>query len=846
MKKVIYKSTAIQFLILLAAVIVLSTLWPMRLWKKDVTLSVTPRSGTFSEYVDKDKIIKQTFLSQGTHLERMRLYIGEGSQGEFFYARMYDEKYQLVAEEEVQIPTEGLPCYVEMPMDLDMEKDKTYFFTLQGVDLVAEARQGEEVRVSFAYEMITVDELPGAGIMYYNEEQIYGAGIVADYVYSTPIGMKRTLAYMAGILLAALCLVAVVRWLFRKVLHDSLTTVEQAVRATANPCIAAGTVAGLTTIAMGRWTSYAADSIFYAVAVILLAVVLFYAVNHNRDGQGTLLAGDFIREHLTDGLQILFIAGAIAACCDYMNGLYEIHHQVAQRREMLFFALIILTMFSWKELVNRYTLLYVIIAGIAGAIYYHNGLNALMVREFKVESEIGMNVEVLRNTVLIAILFGFILLRTLICLCKKKLTRPNYWYGALALLFFAGIVIFRNTRWWTVVLVVSFTLLYLSYGMWEHRSRFLTNVLYGVIFHFILSFIYALLHRPYGAYEYARYPFIFHTVTTTATYLVIVECAVIVLLFGRLRQSSRLRDVWKELCLFGIVTSYMLFTMSRTGLFTAGVVGIIAWLIMTDGKGKNKLKKLEYHLGLVVAAIIVMFPITFTAQRNIPILASEPRKFEIENWHNKIMREHNFTSTQYISVGRFAEVFLDKVFSIPEGTFDFYGEDETYRTLYMQNEAAREQLVASLVLPSVLYSEPETVPYEETESSSDYSNGRMTIFRSYLEQLNVNGHDTMGAVLPDGEIAVHAHDIYLQVAFDHGIGVGILFLLFGAVTLLRAVFYYRKNKAKPYTAFPLLMTISFAVAGTVEWIFHLGNPCTLVLMMVITPLLYKDNAKVEK
>lgn len=39
--------------------------------------------------------------------------------------------------------------------------------------------------------MIAPDELPGAGIMYYNEEQIYGAGIVADYVYSTPIGMKE-------------------------------------------------------------------------------------------------------------------------------------------------------------------------------------------------------------------------------------------------------------------------------------------------------------------------------------------------------------------------------------------------------------------------------------------------------------------------------------------------------------------------------------------------------------------------------------------------------------------------------------------------------------------------------
>lgn len=72
-----------------------------------------------------------------------------------------------------------------------------------------------------------------------------------------------------------------------------------------------------------------------------------------------------------------------------------------------------------------------IIAGIAGAAYYHNGLNALMVREFKVESEIGMNVEVLRNTVLIAILFVFILLRTLICLCKRKLAKPITGMGCL-------------------------------------------------------------------------------------------------------------------------------------------------------------------------------------------------------------------------------------------------------------------------------------------------------------------------------------------------------------------------------------------------------------------------------
>lgn len=205
------------------------------------------------------------------------------------------------------------------------------------------------------------------------------------------------------------------------------------------------------------------------------------------------------------------------------------------------------------------------------------------------------------------------------------------------------------------------------------------------------------------------------------------------------------------------------------------------------------------------------------------------------------MREHNFTSTQYISVGRFAEVFLDKVFSIPEGTFDFYGEDEKYRTLYMHNEAAGEQLVASLVLPSAFYSEPDAVPYEETESSDDYSNGRMTIFRSYLEQLNADGHDTMGAVLPDGEIAVHAHNIYLQMAYDHGIGVGILFVIFGAVSLVYAVsFYVKKKDTITGAALPMVVIFSFAIAGMVEWIFHLSSPSGFVLMLVLAPLLYKE------
>ena len=381
--------------------------------------------------------------------------------------------------------------------------------------------------------------------------------------------------------------------------------------------------------------------------------------------------------------------------------------------------------------------------------------------------------------------------------------------------------------------------------MWEHRRHFLTNVLWGIVLHFLISMGYALLHRPYLTYRYARYPFVFHTVTTTATYLTTVECAVIVLLLMKLYRTTKLREIYKELILFGIVSSYMLFTMARTGLFAVTLTGLAAWLIIARGKGKLRVQSLLINLGLMVLAVLVMFPVTFTLQRNIPGIVGEPVPFEIEEWPDQVMRGHNLTSIRYMRIGRFVDVFANKIFGIPEGTFDFYGEIAEYKATHDENGNEIPKLVASIdYIPSYvepLYAEGTGELPEDMQDEGDYSNGRTTIFRSYFEQLNMTGHDEMGAVLPDGEIAVHAHNIYLQVAYDHGIGVGILFVIFGAVSLVYAVIFYVKKKDMiTGAALPMVVIFSFAIAGMVEWIFHLSSPSGFVLMLVLTPLLYKE------
>ena len=541
-----------------------------------------------------------------------------------------------------------------------------------------------------------------------------------------------------------------------------------------------------------------------------------------------------------------------------MAGLYDIHHAMAERKEMIWFAIAVIAMFKWREIFNLYNLVYVVAAGIAGSFYYRNEVALLAEKSIK-ESEIDWNIQVIRHTVIIAILLGLIVIRTLIGLFKKKLARPAYGYAGLLMAFFGAVVVFRNGRWWTVALAVSFTLFYLNYGMWERKEGLLLNVCRGIILQFMLATGYALLHRPYTTYRTARYPHIFHTVTTTAAYLVIVECAAMVILLYKCGKSRKLRDTWKELVLFGVVSAYMLFTMARTGFMAVGIGLLTAVVVMSAQKGKEKLVNMGRSLFSMALAVMICFPVAFTVQRTVPVLVSDPYMFEYENFRDDTLRGRKLDSVDVMRVGRFIDLFSEKIFGIPTGTFDLYGEIREYKRTHGESGGKigeTGKAFDSLEWP-VAEGSPEVIEelvasadyvpgMEEEEPEADYTNGRLDIFRSYIEQLNMTGHEEMGAVLQNGEIATHAHNIYLQVAFDHGIFVGILFVFVGLFTFICAGIYYsRKKDIITYAALPLVVTAAFAAAGMVEWIFHLSHPCTVVLLMAVTPLLFREGYKFE-
>lgn len=829
MKKIVYKSKAIQAVILIIAAILLATLWPLRIWHEKVTTSFFPETITMTGVIDEKRTLLQEIVAQYDHMDTIDVYLDENCVGESFYLRILDEQWQVICEEKTTIDYENLPGFQTSLIDVDMEVGKMYYVILQG----------EESEIFAGYEAAPLADMPYMGTMYYADSTMEGVSLVANYNYGVPLRKTKVLAFGLLILGVAALLIMAVRLLYKKK-EDRLITVEKMFQRVMNPVVGVAVIFCLGAVLLGFCGHYFLDNAMYFVGILFLGVILFYGINHSREGQKAVFTWDYLRSHSGDLIQSVAIAGAIAGCCDYMSGLYDIHHAAAERKEMFWFAIAVIAMFQWKEIFHLYNLIYLVAAGIVGFRYYSQSMAAFP------EDVEEPAVVALKYTVLIGILLGLIVIRTIIALCKKKLTKPRYFYAGLLAVFFAMIIIFRNGRWWGVAMVVAFTLFYLNYGMWEHKDRILVNIARGIIFQFSYATGYALLYRPYVTYRNARYTHIFHTVTITAAYLTMVECAAVVILLDKLKKSRKLKDCWKELTLFGVVSSYMIFTMARTAFFSAGVTLLFALVVVSAGKGKKRLVNIGKNMGMLILSVMVCFPVTFTAQRNIPALVSEPFLYEIEYsmyCPEDVMRGRKLDSVNFMRVGRFIDVFSEKIFGLPEGTFDVYGEIAEYERTHRDEDeeqtdakAQNVEIEASDQLVASLGEVPDDLPED-----NDYTNGRLDIFRSYLEQLNATGHKEMGAVLENGEIATHAHNIYLQVAYDHGIWVGILFVVVGIVTFGASCLYYHVKKDKiTYAALPLVVTVAVAVAGMVEWVFHLSNPCGLLLMLVITPLVFKN------
>lgn len=814
---------AITYIVLfyLAAVILL--LGPGGVLKKDRLLQGNERAvGTATVRLDRQ--IQQVFICEGTYLKYLDLYVtSPESAGKNYRLLVYDELNQRLVNREIAMPETEIPGFLRIPLGIETVPGRAYVWQLQGTDTPMELafeNTGETGLVVFGNYYILEN-----GEVSMQETQ----NIVMRLTYTDSPSAKKMAVLYAVLILAAALIIGPVEYLGakRQKLRKEVT-IQHVIGLTAGPVLIAGAAYLLYAVfgqnAFGGRTE---DKTVYALGIGLAVLFFAWVIYAKRPNKKQPPMTELVKQSGMDWLQAGAFAGVLLGCIHFMNAQYQIWQDLAYREVLIWSFLVLLTMGCAEEIFHKESAAWIALSGLSGAGYY------VFQKARLTEEQTETALLLIRDDILIVVAAGLVVLALVKKIRQKRFAfgSVNRFYAGLLAVFLLFLVIFRNTRGWPVYLAVIFILFYLFYVGWENRERLLANFCSGVMLNFALACVFAMARRPFRAWVYSRYNFVFHTVTITATYLTLVVCALTVRLLFKRREGKRLTDLWGTVLLYGLSVSFLFLTLSRTGYLAVIVMTIVIVPFVTLCCYRQKAGVLFKNLGCMAAAAVLCLPIAYTGVRILPAVYNDPYIYEVEESAAAIHRDDPKDSTGYMSISYFRYVMKNKLFA------DAASDQEEVKQFML---CMRDDLFVS-------DSDVLLASNEDSGLGEDFSNGRFEIFRCYMEEWNLTGHDEMGVTLPDGSVSVHAHNTYLQVIHDHGLITGAAYLVFGFISaFMMFVFAVKRNRKNAYAALPLAVFIGFAIASLVEWLFHPCNPLGYSTMVIFAPLLCFSPKRADK
>lgn len=814
MNRKIKSYRAITYIVLFYLAAACLLLGPGGVLKKDRTVSGNEAPAGTAQ-VRLDQQIQQVFVAEGTYLKYLDLYVtSEASAGKIYHLFLYDELNERLINKEITMPETQVPGFLRIPLSVETVPGRAYVWQLQGTDTpmdLAVENTGETGLYTFGNYYVLAD---GQAVM--QEAQ----NVVMRLTYTDrPSEGKMLFLYAAMIGVAAVFIAAAEYQGQKRQKLKKEVKLQRVVCLTAGPVLAVSTCCLLYAVfVQNLFGGKADDKAVYGLGIGLAAAFFAWVIFAPREKKRMEPVGELLREHGMDWLQSAAFAGVLMGCIHFMNAQYQIWQDLAYREVLIWAGLVLLTMGSAKDLLRRSNVALLAVSGTAGFIY------CLYQKSVLTGEQALTELSMVRCEVCVAVVALLVIEMLFYRILKRRFSfgRINVFYTAFMAAFLLLLVAFRNTRGWPVYLAVVFWLFYLFYLGWENRSRLLANFCNGVTLNFALATVFALARRPFRAWVYSRYNFVFHTVTITATYLTLAVCALTVRLLFRLKEGRRLTDMWGTLLLYGMSVSFLFLTLSRTGYLAVIVMTIVLVPFVTFFCYRQGVGSFLKNLACMAAAVILCLPVTYTGVRILPAIYNDPYIYEVEESASAIHKDDPKDSSAYMSVSYFKYVMENKLFADASG-----GREDAAEFLMCMRDG--------------LYVEDQSVLVaSETDAGlgEDFSNGRFEIFRCYMDNWNLTGHDEMGVALPDGSISVHAHNTYLQVIHDHGLLTGGVYLLFGAVSAVMMFFYAAvKIREDAYAALPLSVFIGFAVASLVEWLFHPCNPLGFSTMVIFAPLL---------
>lgn len=454
----------------------------------------------------------------------------------------------------------------------------------------------------------------------------------------------------------------------------------------------------------------------------------------------------------------------------------------------------------------------------------------------------------------------------------------------------------RYQELWPVWFLVMFAMFYLIPFSEDEKSCLWDGLANGAILGFFLIQIFAYGFRPY---DEVRYRGAYANCNMNALLYLVTYIMVLYRIHSMFWQEREGKDTgaaktgrnkaWKlfYLILASGLFNFTLFTMTRTAILAAVAItllfgGLEAFVII-------KMKPWQILAGILafVLGVAFTFPCVYLTVRYLPTILHHPIWWEGEYHKDKVHSFDPYNSYKYVSMQEVLEGLLERVYS-------GYGEERTEEPSEIRN--VETENTENNVVKDVLYIADETVGgYEEiraylstgaegalteevknlapesenlsveesgdpltgeaealmTETEKELLTGeaaqssgriRLEIYKRYLRHLNLTGHTLMEGYFPITEDyhAWHAQNVFLQVAFYHGIPAGICFVIL-MVSLGIWSIKLAANSRRREDILPLLVCLLFVGFGMLECVWYLGQ--SILLLMYLVPKILIDSRK---
>lgn len=835
-----------QIIIMTIAIALMIVIWPAGLLKHTIrSAPAEDAAGEQREFAYGDKLL-QTFTPQCDYLKQIRLYIQcrNFSEDDTLTFVLYNSEYAPIFQKTYVCGDIAVQEYLTIDTELSLVPGEVCYYEI----LLPEESQGRLLfTLGNRQEFLQVEN----GILFDNGIPDDQHAFWADYVYVQPLSVLRTVVYYIAILVIGGILYFGILNLWVQ-FPRSFEISGKCIRT-----VAAIFVAGLMVVTLyfavmeNIFGGALLDRIVYAIGITVAGIWAFIGLFHKKQTYVEVTAATSVSDMWRAYLQTLCFAGVIYSNCMYANAA-EMKYQYENTRWMLIFlglALVTCIRIDFHQKKDR------IFAGIgfvwmAGAFLY-----ALRYVQAYAGDENATYLAKLYMAVMI--IWGVLLIHAVRLMKKEYFTttiRNISWMqwlqiGAMVL-FCIGMFVYRYEKIWPFEILIPIMVLLVLGLQNTDKDRMLRNLCNGILLAFVMMTVNSLLYRPYMRWMYYRYPGYFHTVACTGMFLTIVVCAALVKFYIKAHGSEHIfRDTWKELFFCSTAFIYVFLTMSRTAFMAIGVlfVGIV---ILTAMLYKKKWKQILIEIGLILGITVTMFPMVYSATRMIPALVNKPYRFEpieptVDVFHDMIVEGDALDSAKYMSMERFLTLFAARV-QLPEFLTQKSETVEEAQDVVMEQDAALQaeesssfeyteadagvdmesSLVDTLEDDKEENEEIEEEEHDTFEVSKGLTNGRMDIYKTYLSQLTMKGHEKMGYQSPDGTKDYgHAHNSYIQVFYDFGIPTGIAFLVLCLITFIHSIYVTVKlgNKLE-YALFIFGLVVVFGVVSVTEWAFHPSIP----------------------